>query len=151
MRMTKDRWAGVFFFSAAALIAVESLRLSIDDIHNPGPGFMPFVVGLALAFLSVLCFLLGGKEEKAGEPSEKGGHGRKVIFLISAGLVIYLPAMRLTGFYAGTFLLLVCLMKLSGEKGYRRAVAVSLATMGITYILFERLLYIPFPKGLLGI
>ncbi len=43
------------------------------------------------------------------------------------------------------------LMKMSGENGYKRPLLTSLLTVAITYLLFHRLLFIPFPQGLLGI
>ncbi|MFA5028315.1 MAG: tripartite tricarboxylate transporter TctB family protein [Candidatus Methylomirabilota bacterium] len=151
MRMTRDRWAGLLFFVASLFIMVESLRLSIDEINNPGPGFMPFVVGLILAFLSILCFVVLGKEETPQPPQEDGEDGRRVITLIGGGLVLYVPAVMLIGFYGATFLLVLYLMKLAGERGYRRGLVISLVTIGVVYFLFERVLYIPFPKGMLGI
>jgi hypothetical protein len=43
------------------------------------------------------------------------------------------------------------LMKMSGENGYKRPLLISLLTVGVTYLLFHKLLFIPFPQGLLGI
>ena len=68
-----------------------------------------------------------------------------------AGLIAYLLLFRILGFYIDTFLLMFFLLKISGEKGYKRPLLVSLLTMGITYLLFYKLLFIPFPQGLLGI
>jgi len=50
-----------------------------------------------------------------------------------------------------TFLLLVYLMKLSGEKGLKRSVVISFVTVFLIYIVFYRLLVIPFPQGILRI
>jgi hypothetical protein len=73
------------------------------------------------------------------------------ILSIFAGLVVYLLLVKILGFYIDTFLLMVFLLKMSGEKGYKRALLVSLLTIGATYLLFQKLLFIPFPQGLLGI
>jgi hypothetical protein len=66
-------------------------------------------------------------------------------------LIAYLLLFKVLGFYVDTFLLMVYLIKISGEKGYKRPLLVSLLTMAVTYLLFYKLLFIPFPQGLLGI
>jgi putative tricarboxylic transport membrane protein len=124
------------------------LRLSLDDIHNPGPGFMPFALGIALLLLSFLVFLVPGEKPK------EAGLNREALrrnLLILAGLVIYMLLFKPLGFYLTTFLLLVYLMKLSGEKGLKRSVVISFVTVFLIYIVFYRLLVIPFPQGILGI
>jgi hypothetical protein len=93
------------------MVIVESLRLSLDDIHNPGPGFMPFALGISLLLLSLLVFLVPGEKPK------EAGLNREALkrnLLILAGLVIYMLLFKPLGFYLTTFLLLVYLMKLSG-------------------------------------
>ena len=45
---------------------MESVRLKLNTIHNPGPGFMPFFLGLSLAILAVLAFFLPGIAQEGG-------------------------------------------------------------------------------------
>jgi hypothetical protein len=132
----------------AGLVIVESLRLSLDDIHNPGPGFMPFALGISLLLLSLLVFLVPGEK-----PKEAGWNwdALKRNLFILAGLLIYMLLFKPLGFYLATFLLLVYLMKLSGEKGLKRSVVISFVTVFLIYIVFYRLLVIPFPQGILRI
>jgi putative tricarboxylic transport membrane protein len=141
---------GIPFLVLSCLVMVESVRLKLDSIHNPGPGFMPFFLGLALAILSILS-LFFTKEQDDVAALWKDWKRRKSTFYIVAGLVIYLLLLKTLGFYIDTLLLMFFLFKLSGEKGYRRPVLISLLTLGITYLLFYKLLFIPFPRGLLGI
>ena len=76
--------------------------------------------------------------------------GRDIIFIF-IGLVIYLLLARILGFYIDTFLLMAFLLKMFGEKGIKRPLLISLLTVGVTYLFFQKLLFIPFPQGLLGI
>lgn len=127
---------------------MESWRLKLDDIHNPGPGFMPFFLGLALAVLSILSILSPDRRPQSSafwSDWEKGQN----IFYIFAGLVIYVLLLKEVGFYLDTFWLMVFLFRFSGERGYKRIFVLSLATVGVIYMIFHRLLYIPFPQGLL--
>jgi len=129
---------------------VESLNLSLGNIHNPGPGFVPFFLGLSLAFLSVLAFFIPDlrMNEEAFWDSWRRG---KNILLIFAGLIVYLLLFQTLGFLVNTFWMIIYLMKLAGAEGYRKSILVSILAMVVLYIIFYRLLIIPFPRGILGI
>jgi putative tricarboxylic transport membrane protein len=129
---------------------VESLRLKLDDIHNPGPGFVPFFLGLSLAILAVVAILSPERRARTLAFWNDWKRGKN-IFFIFAGLLAYLLLFKTLGFFVDTFLLMVFLMKLSGEKGFGRTLTVSLVTVGLVYVIFYRLLMIPFPKGVMGI
>jgi putative tricarboxylic transport membrane protein len=134
----------------AILIMMESLRLKLDDIHNPGPGFMPFFLGLFLAILSLLSILSPDLRPKASAFWSDWKKGRNIFYII-AGLVIYTLLLKRLGFYLDTFWLMIFLFRFSGEKSYKRILVLSLATVCVIYIIFHRLLYIPFPQGWLKI
>jgi len=129
---------------------IESLRLSLGDIHNPGPGFVPFFLGLSLAILSSLSFLAPDIQIQGDAFWNNWQRGKNILFIFT-GLVIYLWLFDILGFYFGTFLLIIFLMNLAGEKGYKRCILVSVLTMVTIYIVFSKLLIIPFPRGILGL
>ncbi len=109
---------------------------------------MPFALGIFLFLLALLVFLVPGEKPKAA------GWNRDALkrnLLILAGLLIYMLLFKPLGFYIATFMLLVYLMKLSGEKGLKRCVVISFVTVFLIYIVFYRLLVIPFPQGILRI
>jgi putative tricarboxylic transport membrane protein len=109
---------------------------------------MPFVLGISLLLLSLLVVLVPGDKPKEAV-WERNALKRNL--LIFAGLLIYMLLFKPLGFYLTTFFLLVYLMKLSGEKGLKRSVAISFITVFLIYIVFYRLLVIPFPQGILRI
>lgn len=129
---------------------IESVRLKLDDVREPGPGFFPFVLGLTLAILSIIAFLFPDAQKKAAAFWNDWQKGRGVI-AIFGGLIVYLALVRVLGFYIDTFLLMAFLLKMCGEEGFKRPLLVALITVGVTYLLFHKLLFIPFPAGLLGI
>lgn len=128
----------------------ESWRLKLNDIYDPGPGFAPFFLALAMAGLSILALIFPVAQKKAVAFWNDWQKGQSVIYIF-VGLVVYLLLFRILGFYIDTFLLMVFLVKLSGEPGYRMPLLVAVLTVGITFILFHKLLFIPFPTGILGI
>ena len=129
---------------------IESVRLKLDDIRDPGPGFVPFFLGLTLAILSIIAFIFPDAQKKMAAFWNDWQKGWGIISIF-AGLVVYLLLVRILGFYIDTFLLMAFLLKTFGEKGIKRPLLVSLLTVGVTYLFFQKLLFIPFPQGLLGI
>ena len=146
----EDRVVSTVFLIFSCLIMIESVKLRLDDVRDPGPGFVPFFLGLTLAVLSIIAFIFPDKQKKMAAFWNDWRKGR-VIIVIFAGLVAYLSLIRVLGFYIDTFLLMTFLLKTFGEKGYKRPLIVALLTVGVTYLLFHKLLFIPFPQGFLGI
>ena len=109
---------------------------------------MPFALGIALLFLSLLVVLMPGKKPQEAVWDR---NALKRNLLILAGLLIYMILFKPLGFYLSTFLLLAYLMKLSGDKRLKRSLAISFITVVLIYIVFYRLLVIPFPSGILKI
>ena len=139
----------VLFIVLGGAVMAQSARLSLGNLHNPGPGFVPFFLGMAMVLLSVLSYL----EISPIAAGEKMNDGRekKPILLIFGGLILYLALMDLLGFYVSTFLLLMYLMRTCGEKQYWRSLWISGVTVVVVYLVFFKLFIIPFPEGLLGI
>ena len=150
MRAVGHRMVSIVFLILSCLVMIESVRLKLNTIHNPGPGFMPFSLGLSLALLSILSFFFPDLHKKGPAFWNDWRRGQST-FYVFAGLIVYLLFFKVLGFYIGTFLLIVYLIKISGEKGYKRLLLVSLLTMVVTYLLFHKLLFIPFPQGVFGI
>lgn len=150
IKTIEGRMAGTVLLILSCLVMIGSVRLKLDDVHNPGPGFMPFFLGLLLAILSILSFFFQDLRKKEAAFWNDWQRGQST-FYIFVGSIAYLLLFKILGFYIDTFLLMLYLLKLSGEKGYKRPLLVSLLTMAVTYLLFHRLLFIPFTRGLLGI
>jgi putative tricarboxylic transport membrane protein len=150
IKALEDRLASVVLLILSCLVMIESVRLKLDSVHNPGPGFMPFFLGLSLAILSILSLVFPDRRKKGMAFWSNWQRGQST-FYVFVGFIVYLLLFRILGFYIDTFLLMVYLLKVSGETGYKRPLLVSLLTMVVTYLLFYKLLFIPFTRGLLGI
>lgn len=118
IKAVTERISSIGFLIVAILVMMESLRLKLDDIHNPGPGFMPFFLGLALAVLSLLSILSPDLRPKASAFWSDWKKGQN-IFYIFAGLVIYTLLLKRLGFYLDTFWLMIFLFRFSGEKAIK--------------------------------
>lgn len=71
--------------------------------------------------------------------------------MIFAGLLFYLLLFNTLGFLINTFWLMIYLIRLAGAEGFKKGILISLLTIVVIYIIFYRLLIIPFPRGILGL
>jgi len=129
---------------------ISSVHLGLGKVNDPGPGLIPLGTGalfilFTLAATAESCF---GKD-KTGEPIFRNRRWLLVLGML-ASIFFYAVALRIAGFLPATFLLLAGLFRASGVKSLKRAIAASLATTGLAYLLFETLFQCNLPKGLLG-
>ena len=58
---------------------IESVSLKLDDIHEPGPGFVPFFLGLTLAILSIIAFIFPETQKKMADYYNDWQRGPSII------------------------------------------------------------------------
>jgi putative tricarboxylic transport membrane protein len=146
-----DLISSVFFFLCGLLILAGSLNMAIGRLGEPGPGFLPLIVGALLVLMSLVLFVTALRRKRG----ERGiaGMGRKELFKIvttSLSLVLYAVALKPVGFVLVTLILLVFLFRTIGELGWKVSLAGSLLTTIVFYLLFRVWLEVPFPMGPLG-
>jgi putative tricarboxylic transport membrane protein len=140
---------------AAALGAAVVLHVrTFPELPDgqPGPALFPGIVGaLLLVFglvLVVRAVLARGRPVASGVPVTRQGAVRA---LAVVGLVVaYLLLAEVLGFLLTTAVLLFLLMWLLGAKPLVAALAAAVTT-GILVLLFQELLFVPLPTGLLGL
>ena len=147
-----DQTSSLVWLGFALLICVESFRLPLGSIHDPGPGFLPLLVGVLLAGLSVICFLQARKGPSA-EP--KGSwysteRWKNLVWVLLA-LLAYAVALDSLGFLISTFLLLIVLFRFGMEpQRWAWAIGGSVIASLSCYAVFELWLRTQLPKGILG-
>ena len=137
----------------AISICIESGRLSFGSFHNPGPGFLPLLVGLILGIFSLIVFLqatLSGKPQESLPPWYPKERWRKLIWVLIA-LFSYAVCLETLGFLISTFLLLVFLFRY-GMEPKRWVVAIGASAMASfsSYAVFELWLRTQLPRGIFG-
>lgn len=104
--VNRDAGSSLFWLGVALLICLGSLRLSLGNIRQPGPGFFSFMGGALLAGLSVLLFLYSfkkGPEKKEASFRPTPIAARHMIWTLLA-LLLYVVGMKYVGFFFGTIL-----------------------------------------------
>jgi len=148
----KDFRGGLVWLVFGAVLCVESYRLNIGTLHNPGPGFYPFVVGLTLLLFSFILLFSSIFLEKEGftEKTEEKSN-KKNILLIVFLLLLYAIVYEYLGFIVSTLLFIICILKIIERKRWLVAISFAIFTAAFSYVLFNLWLNANLPKGILGI
>lgn len=134
-----DRYASAALALLGIWLAYQASQLPLRDLTaGPGPGFLPLIIGLAMAVLGGIGFL-----RPEIERIETPHLGR--ILIILASLIGYALLLEPLGYVATTLLMLGFLLWVLGE--HRRELLMALAavvTFG-SYYVFRILLQVPLP------
>jgi putative tricarboxylic transport membrane protein len=146
-----DRISGIFWLFFSGLICIESYRMGLGNLHQPGPGFIFFWTAVAMGVLSIAVFVRAWAGKKTGEP-EGPLFGKENVFkviLVLLALFLYAFFMETLGFILITLLLFIFLLGWIEKKRWGLTIFVSLMVTAISYLVFEIWLKSQLPKGLL--
>jgi hypothetical protein len=127
-----------------AFFAVASLKLPFGDFALPGPGFLPFGLGLVLIALSVAILVMTLQEPGAAPPVEIGQPPVLIAFaglIATAALFERLGAFLSLGGFAALMLILVARVRIIP------AVLSSVLGMLAVWYVFKVLLGLQLPVG----
>ena len=120
---------------------VGALQLSLGQLNKPGPGLWPFIVGVFLAVMAVVLFVVQ-------DSSECERWNRRALGIAGglASLGIFIVLFQSIGFLIPAFLMLALWLKIFGEEPWKLAVPLALAGAVTMHFLFVVALGVPFPK-----
>ncbi len=149
-----DQWSGILLLVIAGFICRGSLSLSYGHIHNPGPGFYPFWLGIILGAMAMGLVLKTTRQKEGARAlrailSEKV-RWEKVLFVLIA-LILYGYLMNFLGYLIVTFLLLAFLLRFIEPQPWRSVIGWTLVGSLGSYLVFEVWMKLRLPKGFLGI
>jgi putative tricarboxylic transport membrane protein len=138
--------AGFFCIFFGVTMIIGAIRLRLGTPSEPQPGFFPFLAGAVLVVLSVI--LLIRAFSGRGEGAEPFGElWRPAILAI--GLLLYSLLLDPMGYILATIILSMIVLRVLDTKAWLTLVAISLVLSVGTYFLFDRLLDVPLPLGIL--
>jgi hypothetical protein len=148
---TLDQTSSLFWLLVSVSVFVESIRLGIGKVQNPGMGFMTFGASGILGILSLALFIRASlsREEGKGKPLLAGGRWERVLFVLLV-LSIYSTVMPALGYLISTFILMTLLFWVLEKKKVWLVLTVSFLSTLITYFVFSKWLNCQFPDGLFG-
>jgi putative tricarboxylic transport membrane protein len=154
--MRRDTGIGIGLLAFCVLLYWQAGLVSAPPFVPIGPAFYPRVILILLAGLAVWLIaedLRRGRApaRKAAKPAGPEPSYRKVIlgFIIFLG---YVAGLSLIGYLISTFLFVLGLSWTIGPRNVRelpKLAVIAIGTALITYLIFEKYLYVFLPRGLL--
>ena len=147
MKNTGDVVGSFFLFFLGSGAVIGAIRLHVGSPTEPQPGFFPFLGGISLIVLSSIIFLKGG----IGQSQKKvvfGEVGRPALLLVV--MIALVAVLDRVGYVIGTFVASGLILRILNVKSWRTVILTSLCLSIGTYILFDKLLGIELPVGILA-
>jgi len=146
MLIRGDMWAGFFFLLIAVGDIIGALDLPLGTPLDPKPGFFPLLAGAFLLCVSIL-YLLRALTKGSGVRKTFGAAWRPGLLII--GLFIYSVMLNPLGYVMAMIILSVIILRILETKPWWKVVAVSLISSIGSYFLFDRVLGVNLPLGVL--
>ena len=146
---TYERIGALFWIGIGIAVTAASIQLGLGSPATPGPGFLPLGCGAGqIIFGSVILFrTFIITPEKREILWEKKTQWRKLIPIL-AYLASFSFLIEFLGFWLTALLFLVFMCSLEGMR-WRTTIFLSLIATFVCYFLFQYLLGIRFPIGIL--
>jgi len=147
-----DIVAGAIGTAIGAWILFEGASFPVDLVMKVGPSFYPNLLAGLLILFSVILAVLGGlgRSKGSSEPLNPGSAGFARAALSLAAAVIYTVLLKPVGFFIMTTLFVLALMTLLGNRRPLQLALVPLGTSVGVWLIFQKLLTISLPAGLLA-
>jgi hypothetical protein len=157
-----DVISGAALSALSVYIVAQALSWPLFGAFGPGPGFFPLVYAAVMLPASLWLFLRGMRggyvapvsatndDDASDAPDASQGGGTQAALATWVALALSVPAMSVAGFVPGIFALTLFVAKIVFRKPW---LASLLTAFGISiglFVLFELLLDIELPHGLLG-
>jgi putative tricarboxylic transport membrane protein len=146
MKKTGDLISASIFILLGIGILIGALRLGVGRATAPQPGFIPFLSGVALIGVSLVLLYQALRGQSKG--SRAFENLRRPATLI-AGLVFYVGILETAGYILATAAISAIVLWIEQTKSWWVLLTVSLALAAGSYLLFDRLLGVTFPVGIL--
>lgn len=144
-----QRRAGVFILLLAALVIQQSVWvLRVFDHGQPGSGFMPLGLGIILAILAVMIIVTnrGADEKPVPFWAPKAWFQPLLAIVITA---VYIVVFDDIGAITSVVILVAGWLLFVERKSIVVSLTTGVLTGMVVYLLFDRLLQTPFPRGML--
>ncbi len=146
-----DRIAGAGLLAFALAFSAGALKNHIYwGEYGPGPGFMPFWLGLVMALLAAMLLIGALRSKEPGSAWLPDGEGLRRLLLVLGVTIAFVALLSVLGMLIGTTLFIAILMRGLERHPWPLTLAVSIGVTAFNFLVFTFWLRVPFPEGLLG-
>jgi putative tricarboxylic transport membrane protein len=146
-----DQRSSLFWVAVGLAIAFYSRKYGLGHLSSPGPGFLPFLTGLAITGLALVVF--SQQFFKPGREKIRDLWQKKnwpTVLMVLGILVLYTLLFNFLGFILDTFLLIAFLLRVIEPMSWIKVLGGATGAAGGSYVIFELWLKAQLPKGFLG-
>lgn len=136
-------------------VSIYSYKLGMGKLSEPGPGFIPFWLGIIVSGLALFKLVKEsrvkadeGADSKTVKEAGRSSSLGKLIF-IAITLFVYALVLDWLGYIITTFLAMILLLRFSGYTQWVRILVYAIIIVGISYLMFLYL-GVQFPAGVLS-
>lgn len=143
----------ILFLIFSVVYLTASFSLPFGRTGKPGPGLVPLSVGIAMTIFSLFHVIEVFFLEKGRSSTEKGEALQRADLVRVAGvaisLTVYMVLFSLLGYALSTIFLVGATLRLLEMRGWTRIVLISILTSVLSYYIFNNMLEVPLPQGIL--
>jgi putative tricarboxylic transport membrane protein len=147
MKNSADIVAGIvlIFVGIGAIVGAVGLRVGTPT--EPQPGFFPFLSGVSILILSSIILIQGWLGRTKSRTSF--GEIRRPAMLIAV-LIAFVGLLEPLGYIIASPIIVVLALRIMGIRSWKVLLTSSLGLSIGTFVLFDRLLGITLPVGILS-
>jgi len=147
-----DLIPAIFWMGLGIVVVAGSYRLRLGTLASPGPGLMPFILGVMLSLSSVpifvRSFLVIVRNQEREDESIWSGIQFKRLIIVVISLVSYWMFLEKVGFVVMTFILLLILFKTIDSQKWYKVLIASVLKVFFVFLFFVVILKVELPSGL---
>ncbi len=145
-----DQVAAVIWLAIGIVVLLQSRELEYMEEYGPGPGFLPYWLGVFIVILGIGLFLralfFADKSEVVELPTGRGANQLLLVIVAIAGLVVL--AERI-GFIICIGLLFFFILTVVERRGWKFSAAMGVGAALVFWLVFELALEQRLPPGIL--
>jgi putative tricarboxylic transport membrane protein len=139
---------GLLWLGLGILVLILSQSYNMGTLREPGPGALPFGLGLVLVLLSIILLINALRKGEIDKPPVFGKQASKVVASIAL-LMIDTLLLESLGYLIAIFILIVVIMLIMKPRQWISALVLGSISSISTYVIFDTWLKVSLPKGLL--
>lgn len=146
-----DRIAAALLLAAALAFSAGALRFyAYSSPEGPGPGFLPFWLGLAMAILAGGMLVRSLRAREPGPDWAPRGEALRHVTVVLGVTTAFVALVKALGMVLGSALFLAALARYLGRHRWLVVIAVAVGAALFNYLVFAQWLRVPFPEGPFG-
>ncbi len=145
-----NRIVSVLIIVFGIFLTLQSKKFDYMVDGTPGPGFMPYWLGIAIALVALIPLIKTFTQfaSKLDNPFQTGDF--KNFFIVIGSSIVVMIITPVTGLLIALSLMVGVIARLMGTKSWKTVIGLTICTPILLFGIFVMILNVPLPKGIFG-